>query len=787
MANATASTLPSLHGLLVGGLAGESTGLIPDDNTYRRYRTGISIGVFEHGSYTYKRRSIFYEVGRRYARVRDALAYEKDNVDILQLDASVPVNPTQAANFEGWARKFSNFSPQWEMMDLCGIVERLAKGVASQSVFGGVNSVNLRGGQPLRVVALGTLDAPQTASNSSVFIPRTIDTVTSDNVFAVLVGAANGEGATVTTDVLRLDPNNNSPVVPSVGGQPFAQACVEALRILGANFEESGAGDLFAYAVTRGVHAIVSTVGHTDEGSWFRHALRSCTFRVPYGGINEALRDYPALPPLAGNSSSATSAWVDNIALKTAALVAHCDPCVVAQGGTYPTVFTSSQGAISPPGTADPQPGDADARSVSRQIAGDLGRFTPAYCAGLVRLFGRSTDSGVAQSHLRTAAAHMLDAQIDRHLTYKTVAPYFWIEPTSLIPPGFLGSTAEMAGFGAIAGVGVETPFPTFERLRELDRGAHANFSTIAFKMRTARTSGLVCAWAAEPATLSGLRLYQFDEDSVILAGDQGPTAGDVPTKHAAADPLSSYLWTRGQSCIPPPAEFMNIQGNYTSKYKVVDWDDDFNATLDDLPEPWELEEHPTRWRSTVPTAIPAAASNAADSGARRARARASIALAQATLRRRGFGDAVSPVITVSNVPYQFEEAPHQLVTTATETHDANPGAKQGWATGNNRNTEPPIRGGPMPPVPHHQPLRGAPYPRVGGGQLAGGGGPGPAGPRPPPAPPSSGEGGLRDPNDLLDPASRPPSDVSPPPAAHGTPLDPNPEIAAALPAPANE
>ncbi|UWK02076.1 RNA-dependent RNA polymerase [Fusarium poae fusarivirus 2] len=83
-------------------------------------------------------------------------------------DASVMVNPAEAANFEGWARRFSNFSPAWDMMDLAGVVERLAKAVAAQSVYGGVSTTNMRAGHPVSVVALGTLDSLYRARHSRV-------------------------------------------------------------------------------------------------------------------------------------------------------------------------------------------------------------------------------------------------------------------------------------------------------------------------------------------------------------------------------------------------------------------------------------------------------------------------------------------------------------------------------------------------------------------------------------------------------------------------------------------
>nr|QFX68258.1 coat protein [Bipolaris maydis victorivirus 2] len=733
---------------LTGAVAGISAGTIQQDNQYRRYRSGLTIGVHEHGSMTQYRRSIFYEVGRRYGRLNDALGPHPD--EAVPVDASVRINAAEAANFEGYARRYSNFSPQWAMMDLAGIAERLAKSVAAQSIFGGVNVANVRAGLPVRVVALGTLDSPQTASNSSVFIPRTVDTVGNDHVFAVLVAAANGEGAAVTTDVLRLDANTNEPIIPAVSGHSLGTACVEALRIVGANMEASGAGDVFAYAVTRGIHAIVSVVGHTDEGGYMRELLRYGRFRTPYGGINQALRDYPALPAAGSLSASTMSAWVDAIALKTAAIVAHCDPTVTATGGVYPTIFTAAAGDVSPPGTDEGDTvADADGRAIGRQIAGDLGRFSPLYMGGLNRIFGLQTNSQVAEAHFCSVAGAYLSNNVDRHLRHKTVAPYFWIEPTSLIDVNFLGTPAEAAGFGSLATPGETAHIPTFERHRELDRGRNANFPTVAFKLRSARTSGLIAAHAAAPEPLAHLKLYQFDEDSIVLAGDQGPTNGNVRVKHAAADPLSSYLWVRGQSAIPAPAEFVNIQGSYAAKYMNVDWSNDFDGTVTDLPEAWELE-HDTQWRVTVPTAFSTTGpSNYADRGARRARSRAAIALAQAALRARAYGEANSPVIGVSNVPPTWEEERAPTQTWQGDLHHSDPGQTTGRAIGAPPDHTAPIRGPAAVPIPHQQPLRGAPYARgsgvVGGAgppRTPGGGGDGPPWPHnqgPPPPP----EGGM--------------------------------------------
>lgn len=739
---------------LTGTIADPVGGVIADSNSYRRYRAGVYMQLPDHGSTTSHARSIFYEVGRRHSGAKPLFARPPESS--VPIDCSVDINAAEASNFEGTARRFSNFSPQWVKMDLAAIAERLAKGIAGYSLYGAVDTTTMRGGQPVRVVALGTLDSPQTASTSSVFIPRTVDTVGNDHVFAVLVSAANGEGASVTTDVVRLDANTNQPIIPAVAGGAFPSACVEALRILGANMEASGAGDIFAYAVTRGIHSAVSVVGHTDEGGLMRGLLRHDRFRVPYGGINQALRDYPSLPALASTSASAIAAWVDAIALKTAAAVGHCDPLVPGEGGWFPSVFSAKEGAMLPAGSIGEEATDQDARAIGRQIAADLGRFAPLYTRALTRIFGLHTSSGVAEAHFSTAGSRALNQEtaVDRHLKFKTVAPYFWIEPTSLLEANAFGSLAESEGYGAKVTPGDTATVPCFERFRSLAKGLTATHATIAFKMRTARTSGLVSALAANPAALADIKLFQFDTASVALPGDQGPTNGTVSDKHQAADPLSSYLWTRGQSCFPAPAEFININSNYGGKVKLVDWDQDFNATLTDLPNDSEMASDLITWRVSVPAGLPTGPTNSSDRNAKRARSRAASALAQAVARSRSFGLAVSPTMEVSEVPPSFDEPARPFKDTEPTGLGIDPGVTTTRAEPSGIDNGRTVRGASLNPVAHHEPQRAPQMPQRGAG-FAVGPPPAPQGGAPPPPP---GAGG-------------PP----PPPPGQGPPINPDP------------
>lgn len=510
--------------------------------------------------------------------------------------------------------------------------------------------------------------------------------------------------------------------------------------MLGANFETSGGGDVFAYAVTRGIHRAVSVVAHTDEGGFMRNLFRAGRFRAPYGGINQALRVYPGLPVLASTSAPAIAAWVDAIALKTAAAVGHCDPLVPGNGGYYPTVFTATHGELSAPGMPEEEPTDADARTIGRFISADIGRFAPLYIGALTSLFAMRSVSGAAEGHFSTVAQMALEQRgaVDRHLKHKTVAPYFWVEPTSLLAVDQFGTLAEAEGYGSKVTPGGEASVPCFEDYSVLERGASANHATVAFRMRTARTSALVSALAAEPAPLVGLRLYQYDTSSIVLPGDQGPTPGDVRTKHAAADPVSSYLWTRGQSCFPAPAEFINTQGVYGAKLSLVDWDHDWNATLSDLPEDGEMGSVPIQFRVSIPSGLATGASNAGDRGAKRARSRAAIALSQSLLRMRG-GLAVSPTMEVSDVPPSLGPVARQSRFEDTEANHGprDPGVTTVRGDGGGARVGGTTRGAPVPPTAHHMPQRA---PRL-AGQLGGAAAPPPPPPSGPPPPPG-GPGG---------------------------------------------
>lgn len=141
-----------------------------------------------------------------------------------------------------------------------------------------------------------------TSMASTVFIPRSDIQNINPDVLAVLLHAIAGEGSVIATDIIV-------PINSHITGSSIPIAIVEALRMIGANMISSDQGPLFALALTRGIHRVLTVHSHTPEG-----------------GLNYTLTNYPGIPTLLSGSRTSVGAYVDSLALITAALVSRCDP-----------------------------------------------------------------------------------------------------------------------------------------------------------------------------------------------------------------------------------------------------------------------------------------------------------------------------------------------------------------------------------------------------------------------------------------------------------------------------
>jgi len=464
------------------------------------------------------------------------------------------LNEAVEQELSGISRKYSNFSGKFEFADFSAMLEVLSAGVACYSLYGSLNHNDMMAGMPLSIRALSTYDDPVGASEKSIFIPRSVSTTYSRGTFSALVCAANMVGTTVATDVVHLDANSNSPVVTMVDGAELALGCYDAIRLLLGVMEDSQAGAMGVYAVTRGIHVAMTVVAHTDEGGYMRKVFRSEAFAPSFGGIYaQKERTYCGIPFPSKERYSSFIALTDGMALATAGLVANCDPLIEYKGRWYPTIYGA--GELSRCNSV--KANEDSANNIGMKIASTCGTFSTMYAEELARLFGiMAGDVGPVVAHMQ-ACFNWAGGSGDRHLAYTSVAPFYWIEPTSLFKVKGADTIAVREGYGTLVGVFETSAMPYFEGLAVVNAGSES--SSIIAGFRGARTCGAVLHHAQN--VNNGLGAIVIRQASAISFAHRGGTDEPIDASMQRSAPLSDYLWGRGDAGVPAPSELL-----YTDK-----------------------------------------------------------------------------------------------------------------------------------------------------------------------------------------------------------------------------
>jgi hypothetical protein len=530
-------------------------------------------------------------------RSLNPLDYLNRNSYAEGIECSVATEPYLAEDFAGAARKYATFTGSYSLMDMAALIERLMLGIVTYANTGSLKVEDLRGGGEVSVVSLGAAARNITAGKHSVFIPRGVDRQMSPNVFCALANAVSGCGGTVITDIVEIDASTNKAKMAVVRNGDLADGCYDALLLLGGNYEHAGAGDIFSLAVTTGTHKALSVVGHSDEGGYMREVLRNVNFGIPYGGISSDRCGYTGLPRPALNNLKSFQMFVDSIALQTAGNVAICDPLMRYEDNLYPTVIASDYGDFGDAGVSyrgsstgvlaeniphqpnpnqkgmdaqvnkgtlkeeeelDPNIGSGiDARRNAAAICEISADFSALYVKALMLTFAQNGNSGCAQRSLEYAFV-VSAGKLSRHLAYKVVAPFFWIEPTSVVCISDESFPAVANGYGPLAYCGTRTSKPMFEDAEVIESSDVS--CVLQIKWRSARTSALLQHLQGNPLDgLSCIQLLQADADKFTLLGGKDSAVSDRINNALSID---KYLWGRWHSGIIHPAECTYLGGD---------------------------------------------------------------------------------------------------------------------------------------------------------------------------------------------------------------------------------
>jgi len=462
-------------------------------------------------------------------------------------------NEVTASSVTALARKYSNFTGQFERADLSGIIARLAQCVGVYALTKKLSFSELKGSAPTVLRTLAVMDDPVAATPRTVFIPRVTSDSLGPDVFSALVGAANACGASVVTDVCSVDANNNAPLLRAPADGMLAAACWQGIRLLLAMYDESDAGAIASYAFYAGVHRAMTVVGHSDEGAYVRDVWRAKSFAVPYGGIYCAnVATFVGMPMPDVTDFNTFASLMDGAALLSAGLVAMSDPLIQYRGQVYPTIVAARN--IQPTGGRGAPSESSYSPDLTTQVAAGCSVFCGAYIANLARsLMVGEGGADMACAHMEACFSDLAGSK-NRHLEVAVAAPFYWVEPTSLIHDASVyRSKAQDCGYGVYAGTERPGAVPYFEKL--LVKREHSCVEHWFTTWRTARTCGAVLLHRYNALDgLGALIPRQAAYDGFALRG--GPSE-DIRDSFRRSAPLSDYLWERGDAGVPAPAELV--------------------------------------------------------------------------------------------------------------------------------------------------------------------------------------------------------------------------------------
>nr|UUG74267.1 MAG: putative coat protein [XiangYun toti-like virus 11] len=411
--------------------------LYREKDSYRLYKSGIDFRTTPNGKVVNDHVDITYRIG-----IRSAF------VNCMRSMTLVPSVRTMHQNFvcstvvtDGFTKYAQRYNPAIQIsqkMDLSALIEQLAAGLAAFTHTGLLHPTDLSLGQVPDVMTLNTNRLLSSPGDGCVYVARGIDSQMTLGTLCAIVHATAGCGGKIVTDYLAVDVNTNSPILHNFCNAVLAEGCILALRYIAALYEVNGVSDMFSLALARGINRVTTISGHSDEGSFMRKVLRVGAFSRPYGFVSPLNGEASSLPMPRTCSVASYRIVFDSMALGVAALVAESDPGMMVAGKPIPFMSVC--------------PADSNIHYGSQHIS-NISRvaipFSRNYLRNLNRYFGLTSYGGSAEYALGAMLTNSWLCD-DRHLNYSSVAPFYWIEPTTIISDMWVDSSDAWSPSGAI-------------------------------------------------------------------------------------------------------------------------------------------------------------------------------------------------------------------------------------------------------------------------------------------------------------------------------------------------
>lgn len=192
--------------------------------------------------------------------------------------------------------------------------------------------------------------------------------------------------------------------------------------------------------------------------------------------------------------------------------------------------------------------------------------FLKLYVKGLTKIFmvNYHEEHTPGVEYLMTAISKFAERG-SRHTCYNVIAPYFTIEPTSILPCNVLGSIAEQRGCAALTTCDEVFQMPFFELGKRMGND-DLPMSDWDVQIVNPRKCGFVLFTAfqhTDDGMASCFQLNELTAEHVVLTR---MTAEEIKAhkKREGFINFGHLMWVRGQSnTILHPAEAINIDGMY--------------------------------------------------------------------------------------------------------------------------------------------------------------------------------------------------------------------------------
>lgn len=446
----------------------------------------------------------------------------------------------------------SDYAASFDMADFSGLAAWLGACLGADSFDNNLSLQRLARNQALAATLMRQEQHAEVRVGKSVVLPGNISSYGLP-VWHVLTACCAAVGVSVLTDASGM-------ALLRAGVQctrrELRRACWHALAILSHNacIDEAGCHVDLAFAV--GWCRSVTLCGHTSEGALGRVWLRAVTFAPPHGLVVVPKYGTPLtthwVVPVAGDQWM-SAAMGDSVLVSLAASFCLCDPGVQTSCGAVPTLLSADA---------------ADEAGRRARHAAALPTVLAGRAAQLCQIFydviGGSTYT-VDPTVGLIAAANAADWAHDAHLNQATLAPWYWVEPTSVVwswgkggvpDDAFNAPLAYVGGGAAVHALRAEVRTEgVFTIATFHDMGARRN-PWVVHRLHHVR-DGLACAFITDA------------DDRMVVCSRQA----DVGAAMRARTPVSEYVWRHGDCQVPAPSEMIVADGHWEVAIHLVDED----------------------------------------------------------------------------------------------------------------------------------------------------------------------------------------------------------------------